>query len=227
MPENKVLVYQYFQEPKTRTRHYIDMPVDLSRKSISAYAYKIGAEYEFRSENLPGNLEPFFGIFVPFFEEREPDYDFLVYMDTDIMATRDSKNIIEHCSSDTISISFMTTQRRWQGQGRSFFAKHGHANSGVVAFPRKCFGMMKEYSRKIEDMRQRHGGFVGALGGFDQAIINLILEETKTFEPLPVEFNYHLTRLDKAARFQQSLIHYHRKNKTMMPDDFKKDNILK
>lgn len=234
MPKN--LIYQYYAE-RGQSPAYIRPNFQyykLSEQSISAYAKKHGAEYKMLSGELPAGLPMFFGIFVPFFEDWAKEYDNICFMDSDILATINAKNVFNFASDTAISAYFMDTRRRW-GKSKldAFWADKGHANSGVVVFPRAIYDQMREYAVPSNIWRPKAPlQFSKALGDFDQAAINFFMRDTNNYAVLPRSFNYHMQRYGTtpagaAARWGQDLIHYHRRHKNLMQTDFQDSRILK
>ena len=227
----KNLVYQYYYSiPKQdRTNHIIEDSnkyYEYSEKSIKKYAEKIGADYKFI--NKPHPVHAFYGIFLPFTEGWCHEYDNVCWIDADILATKSAKNVFEIASNEVISANFMNTQHRWKNNKMfEWWADKGHINSGVVVFPRSVYNELIEYLKDLEHMHKNRSVLETSLGNFDQAIVNKFVRKQNKYFALGDDMNYHMTRKSHENRFQQSLIHYHRKNKHMMEPDFKNDRILK
>lgn len=224
------LIYQYYHDYKGNEAHIdIGQPYhELSSRSIRAYAEKCGAEYMFIDKKID---VPFYGIFLPFKEGWCHDYDNICFIDSDILATANAVNIFYRAPANVMAINFMTTDRGLKYRDMlPKLREKGHANSGVVMFPRALYEEWIEYvatylehyhATKGEDIR------IKDMGDYDQAFINLFMGRTGKYVPLPVSYNYHLGRNDHAKRFDQNLIHYHRKHKSLLMTDFDDDRILK
>lgn len=224
----KYLIYQYYSKVDP-DKHIIETGYDYydySRKSISAYAAKYGIEYKFIDKKIP--LAPFYGIFLPFTEGWCHDYDAVCFIDSDIMATQNSKNVFDAASNEEVSVYFMDTQDRLKRIcGLEWWAYRGHANSGVTVFPRNVYNDICSFVSDLEKLHNTTTVVENSLGKFDQAIINKFLRHRNNYKILDSEFNYHLGRLPHDKRFSQSLIHYHRKHKNMIATDYDKEEILK
>ena len=227
----KNLIYQYYYSipKKDRTNHIMDdgnKYYEYSEKSMKKYAEKVGAEYQFI--NKPHPVHPFYGIFLPFTEGWCHEYDNLCWIDADIMATKTATNVFEVAADDRVSANFMNTQSRWKGNRMfEWWADKGHINSGVVVFPRAVYNDLTEF---VKDLQKRHDNrtvLETSLGNFDQAIVNTFVRSQNKYKILEDDLNYHLSRKKHESRFDQSLIHYHRKHKNMMAADFKDERILK
>lgn len=234
----KYLVYQYYREPNTdrlkkdRPGVYIKSDYEYyeySKKSTSKYAEKVGAEYKFFNHPLPGNISPFFGIFLPFMEKWCHDYDAVCFLDSDIMATVNAKNIFDVASKEDISANMMNTAARWrkQRQFEWFSSIGGHFNSGVVVFPKPVYNKLIDFTSTIGNRHEKRGQVENSIGSFDQAQLNMFIKKENKYLKLDDEFNYHLGRKKHEYRFDMSLIHYHRHNKPMMRQDFDDKRILK
>lgn len=231
----KTLIYQYYKTPVTPSDVYIQTDKEyhmISAKSIKKYAEKIGADYKLLDGDLPHNLPPFFGIFQPFFEGWIHDYDKVCFIDSDILATIKSDNIFNVTPDDCLSANFMTTQHRMKkltlgNPNFSFWKKHGHINSGVVVIPRSEYSDLVDYLKDVDTIFDKSDVVYTSLGNFDQAFVNYYVRHVNRYHMLPPKYNYHLTREDHSKRFEQDLIHYHRKNKSLMFEDINKDMILK
>jgi hypothetical protein len=227
----KTLIYQYYYSlpVNERTDHIMpdsDRYYEYSEKSMRAYANKCESDYRFI--NKPHPVSPFYGIFLPFTEGWCHDYDSICWVDADILATTRAKNIFDVASQDCVSAYFMDTHNRWKRDTVfEWWADKGHINSGVVVFPRAVYDPLIEY---VKDLKRLHDGrtkLETSLGNFDQAIVNKFVRSQNKYKSLGEEFNYHLTRKPHEKRFDKGLIHYHRKNKIMMPKDFADVRILK
>lgn len=233
------LIYQYYRDPnqeqnqrsrrgvfvQTGTNYHV-----LSKNSLSAYANNIGVEYQFLDQDLPGNIPPFYGIFLPFIENHEwyKQFEYICFVDSDFLVTTHAKNVFDYANPNCISAWWMPTMARWRGKaGYEWFAEHGHINSGVVIWPRSMFAELVEFASTIEQRDKQRNSMENSMGGFDQGIINSLIFKQKKYHCIPEEFNYHLGRKPPENRFENSFIHYHRQHKKMMHDDIKDERILK
>lgn len=235
------LIYQYYRDPnqevlvKSRAGAYVKTGTGyhkMSRASISAYAERVGATYSFFDHDLPNNIPPFYGIFTPFMDQgtREwfHNFDYLCFIDSDILATKKSQNVFDHADTNAISAWWMMSTNRWKNKpGLEWFGKHGHINSGVVIFPRSMYDEMFEFAQTIEERDKQRTSLENQMGGFDQGIINSLIRNQGKHSALPVQFNYHLGLNPIEKRFDASLIHYHRNHKDKMKVDFDLHHILK
>ena len=224
------LIYQYYYDFHGSDSH-IDVGYKyymLSKQSIEAYANKVGAEYVFIDKPID---VPFYGVFLPFQEGWYKDYDNICHIDCDFLATNKAKNVFDFTPDNAISINFMTTDRGLKyREMMPKMRERGHANSGIVNFPKAINDQFAEYvntelesynANKHKDIR------IKDMGDFDQAFINLFIGRTGLYQPLSDEFNWHMSRQEHRLRWHQSLIHYHRRHKNLMKEDFPDDRILK
>lgn len=225
------LIYQYYHDwnHKDSVKTADQMYYVLSKHSIRKYAEKCEAEYLFIDDPIP---TPFYGIFIPFQRAGYFEmFDNICFIDSDFLAMQDAENVFDCVANDKISINFMTTDR---GQKyRDMLPKlgeKGHANSGIVNFPKALFFQFSEYVNKeldVYDRNRKNDIRIKDIGDYDQAFINLFLGRTGLYHKLPDKFNYHLGRNPKEKRWEQNLVHYHRKNKQMMITDYPDSRILK
>ena len=216
----KTLIYQYYRDRARATDGpCLDLGYEyhvLSRKSVSKYAEKCGSDYKFLDHDF--GHAPFYGIFLPFIEGWCEEYDAICFMDSDILATNNFDNVFDHIQDDRINY----VQMKLKSRNQWLDAHGGHGNSGFVVFPRKIYSLVNEYfNRNIENPPGGH------MGGWDQLMINLFVIEQQKFNGLPERFNWHLGRWDQEPRFDQTLIHYHRKYKGWMKDEFNDERIMK
>ncbi len=220
----RCLIYQYYEyfDHKESVRVSDDY-ITLSRKSLSAYAQKCGADYRFLNEGAPHY--PYFGIFLPFLQGWASDYDKICFVDCDVLATVNSQNVFEESSDIAMSANHMNDGPLVVPHipHSDHFGTMGHMNSGVVVFPKSMHKSIVEY---IGDLSYFSKLKDKSLGDYDQQVINLFGMDHGRGH-LNHAFNYHMSRYDKEQRFDKSLIHYHRDNKHLMFVDFKDERILK
>ena len=228
----KTLIYQYYYTPPERERshHMLDDSneyYELSRRSISAYAESIGADYKYLTQKHP--VSPFYGIFLPFTEKWCYDYDAICFIDSDILATTHARNVFEHSMPDRISASFLRSMRRWRQPLFEWWADKGHINSGVVVFPHSVYNKVYSWvgGDKLQYEFDNRTVLETSLGNFDQAIVNKIARDHNKYLDLDNSFNYNLIWDPKPDRWQKDLIHYHRENKPLMIEDFNDERIMK
>lgn len=242
------LIYQYYRQPESKTKnatHTVKTGFDyheLSKQSISKYAEKCGAEYKFLDEPLRNDISPFFGIFLPFFNEWCYEYDNVCFVDSDMFATIHSENIFDHASKDFISACLVNTVHRWGAHNPAFkwFTElGGNFNSGIVVFPRPVYSELIKYLSDLDDRMDRlvsENNFEWLIGSLDQSQVNLfirdqsIANDEKQYKILSDNFNFHMNVRKHSERFDADkswLIHYHRDKKRMMKEDFENDAILK
>lgn len=223
------LIYQYYYDWDDITSKKVDFKYyELSQRSMEVYCLLHDIEYRFLNKPLD---VPFYGIFLPFQEGWCHEYDNICFVDSDMLATVGSKNIFDHVADNVISLTFMDTNRGLKYRGMMpKMRNNGHANSGVVNFPRAVYDAFTEYvlaelddynANKDKDIR------IKDMGDFDQAFINLFIGRTGLYRELTEAFNWHLGRRDHNKRWLQNFIHYHRTHKKMMNDDFIDMRIIK
>lgn len=225
------LIYQYFREvgrdfrvPHNAGHEYHKC----SRDSIKTYADSIGADYKFLDKPLS---VVHYGIFIPFLEGWCEEYDNICFIDSDVLATINADDIFveENIAPGKISTYIEDRNVKILHPNINFI---GHANTGVVIFPRSVYGKFKTYiDDELDSYEQiRSAGLpdrIRAFGRFDQPFINLYIEKYGEVHVLPPKFNWALTRLpftDK--RWSQTLIHYNGFFKENMYADYRSSNIL-
>lgn len=230
----KTLIYQYYYSlPKEKRTHHImedkNNYQDYSRESIQAYAEKHGHEYMFLDQEHPVN--PFYGIFLPFTEGWASDYDAICWMDADILATTDAKDVFEQYDAGKISAYFMETQNRWKDRPDDgpwgWFKDKGHINSGVVIFPKSVYPYVTNFVSDLQELHDTRSELETSLGNFDQAIVNKIVRNLDSYHKMKPEWNYHMGRYPQENRWGANLIHYWRQFKPMLIEDFKDERIMK
>lgn len=230
----KTLIYQYYYSlpQDKRTHHIMDDSNnyhELSRHSIRRYAMEHGHDYKFLDHEHP--VSPFYGIFMPFTEGWCHDYDAICWMDADILATKDAKDVFSKYNAGKISAYFMETQNRWKGKPDDspwgWFKDKGHINSGVVIFPKSTYHYITNFVSDLQHLHDTRTELETSLGNFDQAIVNKIVRNLDSYQELKREWNYHLGRYPQEGRFDANLIHYWRQFKGQMKIDFEDERILK
>jgi hypothetical protein len=227
----KTLIYQYYYSlPWNERSHHImndeNKYSDYSRQSIKAYADKFGHDYKFMDHKHP--VSPFYSIFNPFTEGWAEEYDAICWMDADILATTTADDVFSQFHPGKISAYFMETQNRWKDGGIfEWFKDKGHANSGVIIWPRACYRFVREFTKDLQDLHDNRTVLETSLGNFDQAQVNKILRELDAYKEMDKSWNYHLGRYPHENRWNAHLIHYWRKFKPMLLKDFENDRILK
>ena len=179
------LIYQYYRDPnqeqnrrsrsvvfvQTCTNYHI-----LSKNSLSAYAKTIGVEYQFLDQDLPGNIPPFYGIFLPFIENHDwyKQFEYICFVDSDFLVTTHAKNVFEYANPNCISAWWMPTMARWRGKaGYEWFAEHGHINSGVVIWPRSMFAELVEFLKtEVMPCVKTPKAFPRSLKGKNRILLN-------------------------------------------------------
>ena len=218
----KTLIYQYYRDAaKSTDGPAITVGYEYwkhSRKTIQKYAHDVsGSDYKFLDHDI--GMSPFYGIFVPLIEGWADDYDAICFIDSDILATKNSKSVFNYSNEDCISFNQMGVKacHPWLRE------RGGHGNTGTVIIPRQMYKPLLNYFENNVGKLQNEIH----MGGWDQQLINMFVVSQQKFNPLPNEFNWHMTRYDQTKRWEQSLIHYHRENKKMMSDEFNDNRILK
>ena len=250
----KTLIYQYYYT-KPGTENSIDpgfQYYEMSKNSISAYASMIGSDYIFMNHEIP--TTPFYGIFEPFRKgnEEKPywceNYDYICFVDSDILATRNAKNVFEVASDSKITInrseSVLSHEQHRLPENilkyNSTFAgdprytpkdqnpldpgRHNtyHANSGVVIFPKKVFKHFNKYISYNLDTYEPV-----KMGGFDQYLVNMYLMDNG-YHNMHMFYNFNLGRFPRTEDpYAPYLLHYHRSKKKMMRLEYNSDRILK
>lgn len=230
----KFLIYQhYFKVPRDeREPMTLDDDDDyfkLSQRSIRRYSERFGHHYHLIDKKHA--ISPFYAIFDPFTEGWCHDYDAVCWIDSDVLATATAADLFASLELKEIAGYMMDTHGRFWNAGvrrdGKWFRKHGHMNTGVVVVPRTKYEAVTKGTEDIEHLHGVQGRLEKLLGSYDQAIFNKILQKLDSYEVLDSSFNYHLGRQDIDKRFDQSLIHYWRKFKSLLTDDFSNDRILK
>ena len=136
----KVLIYQLFKLLPD-SEQYIDYDKSiwkLSRDSIKKYAEILDYDYKFFTDS---SIHPRYSPFHPFIESIHLNYDKIVFIDSDVLATKNANNIISESSDLLISIKqtasgplfvrpFATVPEDW------VLKNWQELNSGVVVFPK-------------------------------------------------------------------------------------------
>lgn len=228
----RFLIYQYFDKPiNINKENYWDYSI----QSIKKYAEKIHCEYRFISGGAP--FHPHYGTLIPFLDGRYEDFDALIYIDCDVLATIESKNILEYINHADINISHMNTGPLTVPAVNSGdpWGDIGHANAGVIVFPKKSYKGFIDFLGNLEDhweidLNNNNFKKPNTYGGGDQQILNNYAKFLNNpLINLSYIFNFHMSRYDHDLRFTSSLIHYHGsdKNRMIMIKDFKEEKILK
>ena len=229
----KYCVYQYYRTPDSPAAAHLKVPFDywnLSSKSFNQYSKKHGLDYKFLTHIHP--VDPFYGIFLPFTEGWCEEYDAICFVDSDMLVTKQAPNIFDFASNNHISMYCMRSGAH-QGHSRlkPLQAYGGHFNSGTVVFPRSLYNHLQQHLSK--NLKHHHqlvtsgDPFVGGLGGYDQAYLNLYaVDNNLPVNKLTQEWNYHLSRLPNDRRFSAYFIHYHRHHKRQMQQDQNDERIL-
>lgn len=219
------LIYQYFEIKDDKMHSKINFPYqEISKKSISKYAETFGIDYIFYDNGAP--YFTFYGIFLPFLNGDYKKYDAICFIDSDVLATTSAKNIFNGINIDRINTNHMNTgplvvEKISSGDPWNDI---GHANSGVVVFPKKIYSNIINF---IGDLSSHfHSNDVSLLGGYDQLVINNF-EKKYGYSDLNFKFNYHLGRYNFDLRIDAHLIHYHRNYKKNMVSDMENEWILK
>lgn len=226
------LIYQYYRSEEGVQHKNAVVGVQeqyhlLSKSSIRAYAEKYNHDYKFLDQEV--QLSPFYGIFLPFWEGWCHDYDYMCFMDSDMMATVDAEDVFTQADENKITLLHMNTGPLTIGRTSSPppWRDVGHGNTGVVIFPRNVYEKFIEYLKNIDSLHSECSPKGRRpLGGFDQYIINMFNKE-HGFNNLDYKFNYHLGRYKHDDRWDMSLIHYHRKHKNMLFGDYIDNRIIK
>jgi hypothetical protein len=234
----KRLIYQYYYHEADRLQDALDVQYkywEYSEKSIKKYAEEIGAEYKFLNKGHQHCA--FYGIFIPFLEGWANDYDQICFIDSDMLATRKTYNVFDSFRPNGLNGWVMPTlgvvNKYWNHGSNIRYLNQfgGHINTGTVLFHKGMFAPFTRFIEKhMEDIYNKsvdNEPFIGALGKFDQALINCYVCRASNLGPLDVKYNYHLNKKKVSDRWDATLIHYHRDKKKLMQEDFNDDRILK
>lgn len=221
------LIYQYF-EPTRRPMLPKEYEFDrdywqFSKVSIEAYARKIGADYLFEESGAP--FDPHFSLFNMFLSDRCNEWDNICFIDCDVLATVNSRNIFTNASKTKLNVIQSNTGPLHTEPFEKIaeWRNSNELNTGVVIFPRAIYHKVRMYAAFIEDYYKTDSW---EHGGFDQEMIWDFATQ-HGFENLEPQFNYMITYYRPENRFTQSLIHYHYNMKHKLPHDFHKPMILK
>jgi hypothetical protein len=234
------LIYQYYKNDPTRkqasTRIGINYP-DMSKQSISRYAYDIGCEYKMLRDDIP--FSTLYGIFLPFLQGWCHDYETICFIDSDIMSTTHGYNILDEVVENCLVASCMNTASHVTNGvpvAPEPFGEKGHCNSGVVMFHKGVYDRFTDY---IMDewvrMEYTHKKTIEIWGEEnlkmmchkDQELINNFVVETGMFSPLHTRYNWQLNRYATNQCWDQQFIHYIANHKAKMPYAFEDERILK
>jgi len=205
------LIYQYFCKSNGM---YCDVDstdyYQLSHQSIQKYCLQHNIDYELFDNGH--KITPFYGIFVPFCLNHIYNYDAICFIDSDILATKNSINVFDYYHESKITANIMDL---------------GHANTGVVIFPKSFFTEIQtNILDKLEDMHDKILPIMDKYGPFDQYLINKFYLPDK-INNLPKHMNWVIHRYGLKNRFEKSLIHYNMAYKSHIHKDFVSDLILK
>jgi alpha-N-acetylglucosamine transferase len=224
----KFLIYQYSDN--------LSKYAELSKKSVKTYADKIRADYVFLDSGAP--ISYYYGIFVPFIEKKFYEYDYMCFIDTDVLINKNYDDIrlyLDENSINAVKLKFKTITKELNNNPDrpdfySFIKTNGYINSGVVVFPKKLYGVLEKYVINLEQLHNNSMDSTGKIiASYDQAILNQFIYETGLLHELPEKFNYTLRNNSNSERFKASLIHYNGKSyKSFIMSDYKRLNrILK
>jgi hypothetical protein len=228
----KKLIYQY----NNSNAEYAQK----SKQSIEKYAEQVDADYKFYDGGVPlGN--PYYGMFLPFFDSTCYDYDVMCFMDSDILSTTRNGDVfklsnsnigVHHMNSGPVRPDKEKAVREFiVASGVDEWKDIGHGNTGVVLFPEEQYEGFVEHLNHLPAMHEiasKNSGPQGhkPLGGFDQYVVNKYTLE-HGLNQLPWDFNYHLAQYYHERRFEAQLIHYHGNLKGMLVEEFEREDILK
>ena len=223
----KFLIYQYSDN--------LNAHAELSKASVQAYANKISADYVFLDSSAP--ISYYYGIFIPFIEKKFYDYDYICFVDTDILINKrfaDIRSFLDENTINAVKLKFRNPRIEPSNYDRLnffyFIKENGYINSGVVIFPKKLYSKLEEYLINLEELHDKSIDIVGKMiGGYDQAILNEFIYETGLLNELPQKFNYTIRNNPLSMRFNSTFIHYNGKSyKRIIKTDYKRVNrILK
>lgn len=222
-----VLIYQLFK-PLPESEQYVKYDRRtwlMSSQSIKKYAETLGHEYRFFDDS---NIHPRYSPFHPFVENLHKDYEKIVFVDSDVLATRNVRDIAKGSSNAMISIKQSVSGPlfvpKFAEQPEGWVLKNwSELNSGVVVFPRAQYENVEKILPQIEKY-QRIGSW--DRGGWDQEIL-FDLAKTHGYYDLDFRYNYMMTYYKHRYRFEQTLIHYHYNKKDLLIQDFSHQEILK
>jgi len=226
----KKLIYQYFWE-NPDDKNNIHNPAghrywEDSRRSISAYAKKIGVEYKYLDHPIP--YSPFYGTLCPVYEGWAKEYDVICFVDSDILATTNDGDIFEYANVDKIGMTQMGVKgTQWWNEQKSPEGLTGHCNAGVVMIGRNRYD---DINKTIEKHGWNRRLKKTGLGGYDQTWLNEHIEidlGADKFTSLPKKYNWHIYRYKKEGMYDSVFIHYHRDYKKLMASEMTKDIIIK
>jgi len=206
------LIYQYSDYDSTDTLW------TKSSNSVSAYAKFFTHEYKLINGGAPDNNRN--GIFVPFLEGWHEKYDFVTYVECDILATDVSNNIVGMCDDTDINAchansGLLVVDKIESGHP---YWHLGPVDDGVVIIPRSKYETFMEYVNhcKENDAFPKNGNVMQDFCKF----------QNKGVANLHYKFNYRMDRFEPKKKFWQTFIHY-RKNHDQMEKDYSHPKFLK
>ena len=226
----KFMIYQYF---RGKSNYH-----EKSKTSVNAYAKSIGVEYKFYNDPVP--INNYYGTFSPFFNEDCFRYDAILYIDSDVLVTKNDINPFNYIT-DSIGIHHMIdcpyvyphkkteVQSFMKAMGAEKWSDIGHGNAGVVLFPKKSYILFINNLKRLDYLHNESKKKIQShlrFGGNDQYVINAYNLANGT-NNIPWQFNYHLNQYDKSHRFEGKFIHYHGNYKYLLHTDFDSEDIIK
>lgn len=205
----KFAIYQYFAKSDTKLCDINSSDYyNLSHKSVSKYSFNYNIDYQLITKGH--KITPFYGIFTPFSESLFDNYDAICFIDSDILITIHAENLFNYYNKHKITCHIMPNL--------------GHANTGVVIFPKIFFSEIK--SKIIDNLSDLHTNTFHKYGPYDQFILNKFYLPDKIHN-LPEHMNYILHHRPFESRFEKNIIHYNSYWKDKMHEDFNNPLILK
>lgn len=229
----KKLIYQYFSGEN-------DYPL-MSSRSIKAYAEKYGCDYKYIVGGHPIRFH--YGIFLPFLDNSCDNYDAILFLDTDMLATQCGEDVFDYMTDD-IGIWHLNDgpakpkEKKMVDEHSAVvcpkWMSKGHGNTGTVLFPRAVYLRFKAHIKNLAKLDQEArkavnlspGNHPLQFGGWDQYVVNSFNYE-RGVNFLNCKFNWHLNQLPMEGRWDATFIHYHGNLKDMLRKEFNDGKILK
>ena len=210
MSKNLVFQYADYDESNTLWKK--------SSQSVAAYAKFFTEDYKLLTKGAPRNHRN--GIFVPFLEGWYKDYDHLIYVECDILATDVSANIVGLYDETDINAGHANTGILVK---EKIITEHpywtfGPVDDGVVIIPRTQYDNFMKYVIHCQEN--------DAYPSNGNVMHEYCMFKNKDVANLEYKFNYRMDRYEPKKKFWQTFIHY-KEDKEQLEKDFDHPKFLK